>query len=73
MTNSLVRKAIWLEGSPFEPYILSSKQGAIFTGLLHFFIESLILIIVGALLVLDFIVIATGTRSTMHSYRESPS
>ena len=72
MTNSLVRQAIWLAGFPFEPYILSFKQGAIFTGLLRFFSESLILIIVGALLVLGFIVIATGTRSAMHSYRESP-
>ena len=51
-------------GFPLEPYILSSKQGAFFAGLLHFFSESLVLIIIGAMLVLGFIVIATGTRIT---------
>jgi len=66
-TNTLSVEIIgpYEAGFPFEPYILSSKQGAFFTALLHFFSESLILIIVGALLVLGFIVIATGARITM--------
>ncbi len=64
-TNTLDVEILGLyeAGFPLEPYILSSIQGALFVGLLLFFSERLVLIIIGALLVLGFIVVATGMRS----------
>lgn len=52
-------------GLPREPYILPEARGALWTSLLDFFSEKIILIIIGALAVLGLVLILTGTGNSM--------